>query len=292
MEHLSLDALRTFLSIVDLDGFNKAAEKVHLSQSAISMQMKKLEEQTGHSLFERKGRQRQLTHHGEVLLGYARRMLQLNDELLENLKESKQKGKIRIGIQGDFAGSPLAGAIYRYVRHHPELMLELKVEPSDTLQDMLTRQKLDLIVYLAREKNKAFDAVAMGVHPLEWVRSPTFSLQLPVPLVVLSPNCKIRQTVSATLTDADIPWRIAFASSSLPVAWGAIAAGIGVGARTRIGMPRSLMVMPASAGLPPLPAVRAWLCTSSKECSGIILRLKEFLFNETNKTGWTWHSAT
>lgn len=290
MEHLSLDILRTFISIVDLNGFNKAAEKVHLSQSAISMQMKRLEEQTGHSLFERKGKQRLLTHHGEILLSHARRMLQLNDELLQNFKDSKLKGKIRMGIQSDFVDSPLTAAIYQYIKHHPEMMLDLKVDSSDSLQDMLTRRKLDLVVYLGREKNRAFDATTMGVHPLEWVCSSAFTLQSPLPLVVLGPDCKIRQSISAALTSANIPWRIAFASSSLPAAWGAISAGIGLGARTRIGMPGSLIIMPGSADLPPLPAVHAWLCTSPGENSRLILRLKEFLFNEASKSNWTWHS--
>jgi DNA-binding transcriptional LysR family regulator len=281
MEHLSLDVLRTFLSIADLNGFNKAAEKVHLSQSAISMQMKRLEKQTGQTLFERKGKQRVLTHHGEILLSHARKMIQLNDEILLTLKEHRLKGKARMGIQLDFADSLLLSAIYRYTRHHPDVILDLRVDSSDTLQEMLTKRKLDIILYLAREKNRTFDTITMEAHPLEWVSAPGFSIQpfdkSPLPLVVLGPNCKIRQSVSAALTAAGIPWRIAFASSSLSAAWGAVSAGIGVSARTRIGTPSSLKPVPKSTGLPPLPKVHAYLCTAPGENSRPITSLKEFL---------------
>ncbi|MBS1661311.1 MAG: LysR family transcriptional regulator [Bacteroidetes bacterium] len=276
MEHLDLDVLRTFVSIVDLNGFNKAAEQVHLSQSAISMQMKRLEDQTGHALFERKGRQHTLTHQGEVLLSYARKMLELNDEALLNLKESKLKGKIKIGLQLDLAQSHISNAIYRYARLHPEMTIDLKVDASDTLQELLTKRKLDLIFYLSREKNRTFDSVPLSTHPLEWIGAPSYSNQSPIPLVTLGPNCKMRQAISAALTNAGIPWRIAFTSSSLPSAWDAVSAGIGITARTRIGMPASLTVLPKSLGLPPLPAVQAYLCTSPGETSRLVNKIREF----------------
>jgi len=281
MEHLSLDVLRTFLSIVDLNGFNKAAEKVHLSQSAISMQMKRLEEQTGQTLFERKGKQRLLTHHGEILLSHARQILRLNDEILLTLKETRLKGKIRMGIQPDFVDSPLTASIYRFIQHHPDIILDLKVDSSDSLQEALTKRKLDIIVYLAKEKNRTFDTVTLNTYPLQWISAPGFTTtKSPLPLVVLGPDCKIRQSISAALTASGTPWRIAFATSSLQAAWAAISAGIGISARTSIGMPATLKAIPKSAGLPPLPAVHSFLCSPADEIAHPVQRLKEFLQNE------------
>ncbi|WP_431210251.1 LysR family transcriptional regulator [Puia sp. P3] len=191
MEHLSLDVLRTFLSIVDLNGFNKAAEKVHLSQSAISMQMKRLEEQTGQTLFERKGKQRLLTHHGEILLSHARQLLRLNDEILLTLKETRLKGKIRMGIQPDFVDSPLTASVYRFIQHHPDIILDLKVDSSNSLQEGLTKRKLDIIVYLAKEKNHAFNTVTLKTHPLQWVGAPGYTTgKSPFPSSSSDPNAK------------------------------------------------------------------------------------------------------
>ena len=280
MEHLGLDVLRTFVSIIELKGFNKAAEKVHLSQSAISMQIKKLEELTGQALFERKGKHHLLTHQGELLLSYAKKMLDLNDEALQLLQQTKLKGRIRVGIQLDFASSPLPSSLYRFVKMHPELLLDLKVDASDALQHQLSEGKLDIILFLGNDKTTSFDAHMLGSHPLKWFYSPstrpTFDGS-PLPLVALGPNCKIRQLSSAALNEAGIPWKILFTSSSLQAVWGAVSAGIGIFARTTIGAPAQLKTVPRSAGLPDLPTVNTWLCTASGEDRRAILQLRDFI---------------
>ena len=143
MEHLNLEALRTFISIVDLNGFNKAADKVNRSQSAVSMQMKKLEEVTGRSLFEKRGKKHVLTNQGEILLSYARKILDMNDEAFLALKETKLKGKVRIGIQVDFAETLLPKTLFAFTKTYPEVLIDLKIDTSDILQQHLIAAKLD-----------------------------------------------------------------------------------------------------------------------------------------------------
>src|SRR5215813_5812041 len=137
MEHLSLDVLRTFIAITELDGFNRAAEKVSRSESAISMQMRRLEDLTGQTLFEKKGKRHQLTHQGEVLLSYARKMLDLNDEALLVLKQSRLKGRIRLGMQQDFSGSILTETLLKFCKSFPDILMDITVDTSDVLQQQL-----------------------------------------------------------------------------------------------------------------------------------------------------------
>jgi DNA-binding transcriptional LysR family regulator len=281
MDHLNLELLRTFISVVELNGFNRAAVKVHRSQSTISMQMKKLEEVAGGGLFEKKGKKHVLTNQGEVLLSYAKRILELNDQALQTLKETKLKGKVRVGLQFDFAESTIREALFKFSKTHSEIMIDLRIDSSDVLQQQLSGGKLDIAVYLARERNPGLDSSAMGNFPVKWIYSPLTKV-LPaegsrISLAVLGPNCKIRQMASSALSQAGIPWHIAFSSSSLAATFGAVAAGIGISARTIIGLPPSLKFVPAGAGLPKLPVVTAFLCTAINEDALAVLRLKDFL---------------
>lgn len=282
MEHLNLEACRTFLSIVELNSFNRAAEKVHRTQSAISMQMKKLEELTGKPLFEKKGKKHLLTSHGEVLLSYAKKMLELNDEFFTISGETKIKGTIRIGIQLDFSESELPKALYQFNKTYPQILLDLKVEAGPVLQQEMISGKLDMIIYFSNEINPELDSVNLGSFPMKWFYAPEHASLLksrlsPLPVVVLGPNCKMRQMASFSLNNAEITWRIVFSSSDLSAMWGAVNAGIGISARTAVGLPAPLAPVPISYGLPELPGMNAYLCTPKGEQTQAVMSLKNFL---------------
>lgn len=281
MEHLSLEVMRSFVSIVELQGFNRAAEKVHLTQSAISMQIKKLESQVGQALFDRRGKQWLLTNQGEVLLSYARRMLELNDEVLGAMKETRLKGRVRIGVQADLMASKLPASIYRFIKSQPAVLVELKADTSDALQSQLVAGKLDVAVYLGIERNSRLDTQVLGSLPLQWIGPAAYSGFMagasPLPLAVLGPECKMRQAASAALTQAGMPWRIAFQSAHLPAMLGAVAAGIGISVRTKMGLPDGVKVIPGSARLPALPTVQVLFCMADKEDRRAVLACKQFL---------------
>ena len=280
MEHLSLDVLRSFIAITELEGFNRAAEKVSRSESAISMQMRRLEELTGQALFEKKGKRHLLTHQGEILLGYARKMLDLNDEALLALKRSRLKGRVRLGMQQDFSGSLLTEVLVKFGRSFPEILLDITVDTSDALQQQLIKGKQDIVLYLAKEKNASLESISLGSFALKWIYSQGHAALLkdrPLSLVLLGPACKMRQTATRALDQAAIPWKGPFTSSHLSAVWAAIDAGLGISARTTIGLPSSLKPVPASAGLPKLPSVHAFLCTRQSGGTPPVLRLKEVL---------------
>jgi DNA-binding transcriptional LysR family regulator len=181
----------------------------------------------------------------------------------------------------DFAETLLPKTLFAFTRTYPEVLIDLKIDTSDILQQQLIAAKLDMAIYLAKDKNGELQSQVLETFPLKWIYSPAYSIFPPgkqaLSLAVLGPNCKIRQMASLALNEAGISWRIAFTSSSLSATWGAVAAGIGISARTTIGLPDSLKPIPASFGLPKLPVVRAYLCTTGKDDSAVVLRLKDYL---------------
>jgi DNA-binding transcriptional LysR family regulator len=286
MNHLNLEALRTFTSIIDLNGFNKAAEKVNRSQSAISMQMKKLEELTGKPIFEKRGKKHLLTNHGEILLSYAKKLLDLNDEAFVALREIRLRGDIKIGIHVDLASSPLPNSLFKFTKAYPEVLIDLKMDTSDALEEQLLNGKLDIAIYLAQDKNPKLSSLDLGIFKLKWIYAPDSPPSLEkqsLPVVVLGPNCKMRQQASLSLNNAGISWRIAFTSTNLSAIWGAVDAGIGITARTIIGLPVSLKPVPESFQLPELPSINMYLATAVTNDSNLLASLKEYLLNEVHE---------
>ncbi len=141
---LDLDQLQTFVSIADTGSFTRAAEEVHRTQSAVSMQMRRLEERIGKPLFEKDGRLNKLTEEGERLLSYARRLLYLNRETLAAFDDNRLEGTIRIGTPDDYADRFLPEIMARFARSNPRVELTVTCEPTPGLVEHIRRGNLDI----------------------------------------------------------------------------------------------------------------------------------------------------
>lgn len=262
-----LDVLRSFVTGVELSSFAKAAERLGRSTSAVSAQLKKLEEQVGVPILRKSGRGMVPTAAGETLLGYARRLLELNDEAATAVRGVELAGSVRLGMQADFGERILTDVLGRFARAHPKVMIEATVARNAELLDQIAGGRLDLA--LAWDGGAAPystpHAQAVARLPMRWIGADggdegvvTAALNAgePLPLVVFGAPCLMRTAAIAALDRAGIPWRIAFTSLSLGGIWAAVAAGLGVTVRTGIGLPAGLHTLePADAGLPPLPEV-------------------------------------
>ena len=120
MHLLDIDQLRTFVAISDTGSFTKAADIVHKTQSAVSMQMKRLEERLGRPVFERDGRASRLSDDGERLLDYARRIVRLNAECVASFNEADLTGRVRLGLPDDYAECYLPEILARFSRSNPQ----------------------------------------------------------------------------------------------------------------------------------------------------------------------------
>lgn len=274
---LDLDVLRTLVAAVDLGGFGRAATQVGRSQSAVSLQMQRLEAQLGRPLFRKEGRRLALTDAGDTVLAYARRLLALNDEAVAAVRGVAIAGSVRLGLTQDLAEPALTPVLARFARAHPAVHVEVRIERSATLLDQLANGRLDLVVLFTRAEGNALTEL-----PIAWIAPEGFAWDRtrPLPLVLFEAPCLFRQAGIEALDAARIPWRIALTSPSLSGLWAAVAAGLGIGVRTAYGLPKGLATL---AGLPALPSVSLQIRTSASPLSLAAERLKEIL-EETLRT--------
>src|SRR5215210_7240139 len=146
MHLLDIDQLRTFVAISDTGSFTKAADIVHKTQSAVSMQMKRLEERLGRPVFERDGRASRLSEDGERLLDYARRIVRLNSECLASFAEADLTGRVRLGLPDDYADRYLPEILGQFSRSNPRAEVTVVCEPTPMLRERLEAGDLDLAI--------------------------------------------------------------------------------------------------------------------------------------------------
>ncbi|QSQ22912.1 LysR family transcriptional regulator [Pyxidicoccus parkwayensis] len=273
-----LDVLRSFTVGLELGSFAKAARRLGLSTSAVSAQLKKLEEQVGSPILRKSGRGLALTPTGEVLLSYARRLLALNDEAATAVRSADLKGAVRLGLQEDFGEGLLAGVLGAFARAHPQVRIEARLTRNAELLEQVQLGRLDLVL--------AWDAGTRTAHvrrvgevPLCWIGASDTSVEPrasgePLPLVAIEAPCLMRSIAVAALDKARIPWRLAFTSASLGGVWAAVGAGLGVTVRTRAGLPAHLQVLDS---MPALPAIGLDLHRAEAEPAPAVRRLEEMM---------------
>jgi DNA-binding transcriptional LysR family regulator len=285
MSRVSFDpeVLRSFLLGVELGSFARAAERLNRSTSAVSAQLKRLEEQAGRPLLRKSGRGMTLTETGEVMLGYARRLLELNDEAAAAVRGVELEGRVRLGLQEDFGETLLPAVLGRFARAHPKLRIEARIARNAELLDGVNHGKLDLALAWEGEHSSPH-VERLARLPLRWIGSTDArSSKLrrrgeALPLVVLDAPCLVRRAAIDALDRAGIAWRIAFTSASLAGTWAAVTAGLGVSIRTPLGLPVGVRALTAKeAGLPALPMLGLALHRADAEPPPAITRLAEIL---------------
>ncbi|MBR9970260.1 LysR substrate-binding domain-containing protein [Magnetospirillum sulfuroxidans] len=244
---LDLELLRTFIGIVDSGGFTRAGERLHRTQSTISQQIKRLEDQIGQPLLCRRGRRIQVTEAGEVLLGYARRMLALDDEARAMLVRRETGEIIRLGISEDFAGRHLPKVLAAFSRANPQVRLDIRADLSVKLRDDFDQGELDVALF----KGDRPMAGADGVWPenVSWVGSAAEALPRlePLPLALFPHGCLFRRQVIERLDRLERNWRIAYVSPSLASIQAAVACGMALAPLGQTALTADLAVLDAKA---------------------------------------------
>jgi DNA-binding transcriptional LysR family regulator len=280
--NLDMDVLRTFATGFELGSFARAAERLGRSQSAISTQLRKLEEQVGQPLVQKSGRGLALTTAGESLLGYAKRMLDLNDEAIDSIRGADVEGWARLGLSQDFAESWLPAVLNRFSRAHPKVRVEVQVDRSVPLVAKTVKGELDIALVWGDGSN-APHAERVAELPICWIGPPDWPGVAslggePVPFAAFAPPCAFRSAAVTALDDAGLSWRLVFTSPSLSGLWAAAEGGLGITVRTTVAMPKTLSVLdPAASGLPMLPSVPLALHHAEAEPSPAVARLTAIL---------------
>ncbi|KFN20488.1 LysR family transcriptional regulator [Aeromonas bestiarum] len=218
--------LRSFVAIVDTGSFTRAGERVHLTQSTISQQMRRLEQQLGCPLLDRSGRQVVTTTEGEKLLGLARRILALLMQAEEQVTEGSLQ--LSLGVPEDFAAGAMAPVLAAFARDYPQVRLEVHSGLSHEIWQRFEAGELDLA--LVKQARGQGTPLACWREPLAWVDSCDWpaSERDPLPLVVFPSEGLYRRQITEALDGQGLRWRIAYVSASLASLQGAVSAGIGV----------------------------------------------------------------
>jgi DNA-binding transcriptional LysR family regulator len=249
---LDIDQLKTFAAIIDAGSFTRAADTVHKTQSAVSMQMRRLEERIGKTLFVKDGRSNRLTEDGDKLLVYARRMLRLNEETLAAFDENRLEGLIRIGTPDDYADRYLPEIIARFAKSNPNVELYIVCESSRDLADKMARGELDIALVTHNPKERNSEVVR--TEPLYWVTSANHTAHEthPLPLAVGRRNCQWRQLAVAALDSVDREYTILFTSWSSTVVASAVLAGLAVSLLPEAALRPGMRILSLGDGFPPL----------------------------------------
>ncbi len=254
--NLPTNLLRSFVAIVDTGSMLNASEQVFVTQSALSLQIKRLEELVQQSLFLREGRRLTLTPAGDVLLDYARRVLALHDEAVAAVTAGQFVGPARVGMVQDFADTLLTGLLSRFSELHPEAQIYARVAGTAELLGLLERRQLDIVLGFAA----ANDAHAIAVAPMSWYGDADLVHRGVIPLAVLEEPCRFRQAAIRALEDAGLPYRITVETPNLGTLRAAVSAGLGITCRTHLFLQD--MAPLEHESLPDLPRVAAILQTS------------------------------
>ena len=246
--NLDIDLMKTFLAIADSGSFTRAAEDVHKTQSAVSMQMKRLEELLGRPLFARDGRASRLTADGERLIEYARRMVAINDEAVSAFTRPELTGTVRFGTPDDYADRFLPEILARFARTHPMVTVDVECVSSMTLYERTRRGVMDLALVTFFSDMRTDEPVRR--EPLVWVTSAKHSVHLLDVLPVASPDCEWRKAALSALDSQKRKYRIAYASSNSNAISAVVQTGLAVGAVPELCVRPGMRVLTEKDGFP------------------------------------------
>jgi DNA-binding transcriptional LysR family regulator len=245
--------LKTFVTVVDEGGFSRAGERLHLTQSAVSGHLRRLEEQVGKPLLARTTRSQQLTPDGERLMAYARGILALNRNAWAELTRSAYEGQLRVGVSEEFADVRLLRELQGVASEYPGMQITVHVGIPGSLLSLMKQGELDVVVGSLCESSEP--GLALWQEPLVWAWSaqPLATLPTPLPLALFPEPCPYREAALSRLAQAGIAQRTAMLCSSYAALHAAALAGFGIAPIARSQLVPGLTVLGAEHGLPALP---------------------------------------
>lgn len=248
---LQMDWLKCFVAVIDAGSLSSAADSIHRSQSAVSMQIKKLEEALGRRLMERNARQLRLTPEGQTLLSFARRILDLQSEVQTELTGDELTGRVRLGVPDDYASKYLTPVLRRFAPRHNGVEIELVCEQSTSLIPRVARGDLDLAL-VSRDHPRR--GTLLFHEPMVWVGAPDFELwrRDPLPIAVYEDASLAKRSAINALAQQGRRYKVVYNSSSLAGQIAAIESGLAVAVLTQCSAPAHLKILASEHGLGPL----------------------------------------
>ncbi len=286
LTNVPTDLLRTFVTVVDLGSYTRAAEALGRTQPAISLQIRRLEELLRTQLINTEGRQIKLTDNGVALGPYARQILRLNDDIVAHYAAEALSGWIRVGLPTDFSNAFLLGAITRFAASHPEVRIEVESRLSRDLRQMLAADKLDLAVGIAPSQDEAYLVNFATVQPI-WAVAETFRWEKGATLaLVRHPDpCEYADRMRAALRSGRKSWKTKLISGDVAGIQAAVLAGIGASALTPATLTPGLRIGTAAEGFPALAPLHIGLFYKHARLSKAQHGLAQWLMQQVTLSG-------
>ncbi|MFT2112728.1 LysR substrate-binding domain-containing protein [Marinomonas sp. 2405UD68-3] len=278
---LDVDLLRTFVAIADTGSFTKASKLVHRTQSAVSMQMKRLEIITGAPLFTRLGKNANLSPHGAKLHHYAREILKLQEVALYDLQELKKNGSISVGIPDDYVEKFLSTFINSFKIECPDVEVIIIIQPSIILNDLLHQGKVDIAIMTRNFSTQSINEYKLRNEPVFWVTSKNHNIHKhnKLPMAIFSSDCIFRTWAIEALNKKNREYKISYTSQSLLGITTFIKSGFGVSALTKSSVNSDLQILNESDGFPNLPLNTIILVKSPANTCSIVQKMEQHIIN-------------
>ncbi len=265
--NLPIEVLRSFVAIIETGSMLQATERVFLTQSALSLQMRRLEEIVRQPLFNRQGRKLRLTPAGEHLLGVARQILELNDRAVASLQGQALSGAVGIGMNQDFADLLLPGVLNEFVITHPEIQLQVRVGGSQELLEALKARQLDVVVCVRPE----YEPKNLKTMPMQWLGHAHLLEREVLPLALLAEPCLFRATALQVLEEAGRKFRVVLETASLSAVRAAVQSGLAITLRNALFGESGLIPPLRQSSLPAVPGVGYALFKGEEPSSAALL---------------------
>ena len=248
---LQLEYLKTFVAVADTGGFTKAGHQVNKTQSAVSMQIKRLESEIEKPLFDRVGKTIRLTPAGTTLLPHARRILAGHDEAVRDLTQPPLRGTLCFGSPEHYTSWILPRLLTRFAESYPDVQVEMICENSPKIKEGVDQGEMD--IGLCTQIHQGGQTIAHD--PVVWMASPDYLVDVsqPLPLAVFERGCIFRIWAQEALVRAGIPHRIVYVSRSEAGIQDAVRAGLAIAPVVQSNVPGDLQVVGSEVGLPVLP---------------------------------------
>ena len=284
---LDLDLVRCFVTVVESGGFTQASKRLHLTQSAITLKIKRLEDLLQRRLFLRTTKPMELSLEGEVVLGYSARLLDLNREMIQRIAKPAEIDTLRLGIVEHFGYHLLPRWLSEFRREWPNVRLVTDMGMTADLLKGLEEERFDLVIasagYTAMAQYKMASTVREQHLQKEtpvWVQAEKSKIDPrrdPLPLVMFGSLCRFRPIGLEALRKAGRSWEIVFDGASLPSVQTAVAADLGLSILSPISLVRGIEILGKTAGLPPLPTSDLALYSRKSPSQPMVERLASFI---------------
>jgi DNA-binding transcriptional LysR family regulator len=279
MKKLDLDVLEMVVAVAETGSFVRGAESVHRSASAVSMQIKTLEDALGKALFVRNTRNVEITAEGKVLLDYGRQMLAMREEAWASVVRPEMKGRVTIGVPDDYASSLLPPVLGKFAAAHPRVEIRVIGLPSSELVPLLKDNSIDLA---CMTKTRGVTGEFIRFEPAVWAGSANRKVwkERPLSLAVFGAASAVRALAINALQRENIKYRMSYESPSLMGVLSMVEAGLAVAPLAKCSIPAHLVQLSQNEGLPPLGELEVTLARSSRSARPLCDFLAEQILHE------------